>query len=724
MEGVKAKEFTCKEGLLLKEEQKLGKWKKRWMVLRVNEKGDPSLYYYQVDDYINECMPLGFVIPSSCTLFEYPAKNFSFELVSPPSYNGLSPRLPSHFRFQATNTEEYKSWMSVLGLYTMPIEEMHNAARSGADLTSTSHSSESAASYTTSPLTRSPNFQRLKNWENNEAVLIKLFPDVQLQAIVDALEFCHGNRNDAIDLLAEQNKLSNSTNQRNLLNGLEPRKLQNDGKLSDSKEMKRFEPSRHISSDMATVISTPSPFQPINDSLPNQIQKELLNIDSKYPNLFHPSPAHLLPSVSPVSTNSSIAPSSPSIISSSPLSPRAPSSTVCKPKALRVVLPSQMTSPVVPPLRLPVSNYEDQQQLQQQKQHQQQQKGHQNKQPSPPAPSALPPSTPTPPSLSGTPLTPSSYQSSNIQQYSHYVYYNQHHQNYQPLISPHSPNSNRTSPLIPRLSLQASPVQTTPISPLSPQYTNTSSTPTSPTAPSSPSSSASPRLHHQFTNYHYPYRQTSSLHNPSTIRHFEAYSSPLPLSPEFEDTSSYHSHSHPHYSHTSFAGYANYYQFGSPTLSGFVAGGHINNTLPNLGNTSDRKLNPITFRIVGATRNTYHMDYVVEIVTPELRWLVYRRYSNFAHLNSKLTKMDLAHPSKHVLPPKQFSLPPLASPFASDDLVNKRIEGLGAYLNSLVEDNSNTTKFFLSHPIGQAFIDPHISSNDHNKFVNNISNEN
>lgn len=46
MDGVR--EFTCKEGLLLKEEQRLGKWKKRWMVLRVNEKGDPSLYYYQV----------------------------------------------------------------------------------------------------------------------------------------------------------------------------------------------------------------------------------------------------------------------------------------------------------------------------------------------------------------------------------------------------------------------------------------------------------------------------------------------------------------------------------------------------------------------------------------------------------------------------------------------------------------------------------------------------
>jgi hypothetical protein len=46
------REFTCKEGLLLKEEPKLGKWKKRWMVLRVNERGDPSLYYYKVLIYL------------------------------------------------------------------------------------------------------------------------------------------------------------------------------------------------------------------------------------------------------------------------------------------------------------------------------------------------------------------------------------------------------------------------------------------------------------------------------------------------------------------------------------------------------------------------------------------------------------------------------------------------------------------------------------------------
>lgn len=51
-------------------------------------------------------------------------------------------------------------------------------------------------------------------------------------------------------------------------------------------------------------------------------------------------------------------------------------------------------------------------------------------------------------------------------------------------------------------------------------------------------------------------------------------------------------------------------------------------------------------------------------------------------------KMELAHPSKHVMPPKQFSLPP-----ASDDLVNRRVESLGIYLNSLVEDNPSNAKY-------------------------------
>lgn len=150
--------------------------------------------------------------------------------------------------------------------------------------------------------------------------------------------------------------------------------------------------------------------------------------------------------------------------------------------------------------------------------------------------------------------------------------------------------------------------------------------------------------------------------------------------------------------------------------------GNINNSgFFTFGGLPSPKKKPlISFRIVGATRNTYYMDYIVEVVTPELRWLVYRRYSNFSLLNSKLVKMELAHPSKNIMPPKQFSLPPFPPPFASDDLVNKRIDGLGAYLNSLVEDNLANAKFFLNHPMGQAFLDPHITSNEHNKVVNNI----
>jgi hypothetical protein len=111
------------------------------------------------------------------------------------------------------------------------------------------------------------------------------------------------------------------------------------------------------------------------------------------------------------------------------------------------------------------------------------------------------------------------------------------------------------------------------------------------------------------------------------------------------------------------------------------------------------------------------MDYIVEVITPELRWLVYRRYSNFSLLNAKLLKLGIAHPSKNIMPPKQFSLPPFPSPFASDDLVQRRIDGLGSFLNSLVDEHY---RFFLNHPIGQTFIDPHIASNEHNKIVNNL----
>jgi hypothetical protein len=111
-------------------------------------------------------------------------------------------------------------------LYTMAIEDLHHLAQSGSDLVR-SHSDESCSE--TPVLNRSPSQLRTKYagvhgerkgeggkevssnnvyrlWEDNEAVLKKLFPDVEPQTIIDALEFCHGNRNDAIDLLAEQNK--------------------------------------------------------------------------------------------------------------------------------------------------------------------------------------------------------------------------------------------------------------------------------------------------------------------------------------------------------------------------------------------------------------------------------------------------------------------------------------------------------------------------------------
>lgn len=744
------------------------------MVLRVNEKGDPSLYYYQVDDYINECMPLGFVVPSCCTLFEYPAKNFAFELVSPPSYNGLSPRPATHFRFQATNLDEFKSWISVLSLYTMPIEEMYNVARNGIEPVR-SHSCESVAQ---SPLTRSPTNIRSKEWEDNEAVLMKLFPDVELQTIVDALEFCRGNRNDAIDLLAEQNKLSSSTNNKNLVNGLSPQNEVTSGQLKRAKSTMNL-------SDTPDLMSSPSPF------LSPDFSSSELDKDSITP---------LPPPVPPLSLSGlSLSSSSEEI---SPSLPPLPSVSVYKPKPLRAISPYQasqslslsdslsLSNPnplsrsrihIVPPLQLPLPQTYEPEQTHPHKNQQGQnntsvQQVHNNSQEkensikeeeedkenhetqylhlrqllqkkpiSPPNQEiSSVPSIPSISSHSSTPQTSPSYEkkvpfpsvsspsSSSVKKLSpltipssppppppsqHYLYYNQHqqqdhNQNYQPLVSPHSASSLSSSHQ-PHISIS---LQSTPHSPLS--LESTPRTPQSPSSPTSPTyASPSPRLHHQFTQqYRYSYRSAPSIGGHSTINHFEAYSSPsLDLS---DDSSSYHSHSHP-----GFGGLSNYNIVGSPNSSG-----GFSPSSPNYGKFQSainsqnqyKPANPISFRIVGATRNTYYMDYIVEVVTPDLRWLVYRRYSNFSLLNSKLLKMELAHPSKNVMPPKQFSLPSFPPAFASDDLVNRRVDSLGIYLNSLVEDNPCNAKFFLGHPLGQAFINPHITSNEHNKFVNNL----
>jgi len=54
---------------------------------------------------------------------------------------------------------------------------------------------------------------QLSNFGGEQAVLIELFPDVEADIILDALDFCDGNRNAAIQLLAKQNRLSTPTDE-------------------------------------------------------------------------------------------------------------------------------------------------------------------------------------------------------------------------------------------------------------------------------------------------------------------------------------------------------------------------------------------------------------------------------------------------------------------------------------------------------------------------------
>jgi len=62
----------------------------------------------------------------------------------------------------------------------------------------------------------------------------------------------------------------------------------------------------------------------------------------------------------------------------------------------------------------------------------------------------------------------------------------------------------------------------------------------------------------------------------------------------------------------------------------------------------------------------------------------------------------------------------------SGELVQGRIDGLGKYLHSLIDRDpldkvgNDGARFFLSHPIGQAFVNPRIPSNEFNKVVNTL----
>lgn len=46
----------------------------------------------------------------------------------------------------------------------------------------------------------------MRDWGDEEAVLLEMFPDVAVDVVLDALDFCNGNRNDAILLLSKQNR--------------------------------------------------------------------------------------------------------------------------------------------------------------------------------------------------------------------------------------------------------------------------------------------------------------------------------------------------------------------------------------------------------------------------------------------------------------------------------------------------------------------------------------
>lgn len=114
-----------KEGLLLIEGSEMRRWKKRWTVLR-REKEEAFLYFYKVDDFINKSSHLGSLNVNTCSIFQYPAKPYSFELVFPPYESQTGFIQPAeHFRFQALNNEERDSWVAALTPFTRPVEEMH-----------------------------------------------------------------------------------------------------------------------------------------------------------------------------------------------------------------------------------------------------------------------------------------------------------------------------------------------------------------------------------------------------------------------------------------------------------------------------------------------------------------------------------------------------------------------------------------------------------------------
>jgi len=197
------------------------RWKKRWIVLR-REKEGSFLYFYKVDDFINKSSHLGSLNVNTCSIFQYFAKPFSFELVFPPSESQTGFIQPAeHFRFQASNNEERDSWMVALTPFTRPVEEMHqNLIVQRHSLQYDMIQSQPISSYTP-PSSDPPRYsldsksknleklappKKLRDWGDEEAVLLEMFPDVAVDVVLDALDFCNGNRNDTILLLSKQNR--------------------------------------------------------------------------------------------------------------------------------------------------------------------------------------------------------------------------------------------------------------------------------------------------------------------------------------------------------------------------------------------------------------------------------------------------------------------------------------------------------------------------------------
>eukprot|EP01111_Echinosteliopsis_oligospora_P011974 TRINITY_DN4058_c2_g1_i1.p1 TRINITY_DN4058_c2_g1~~TRINITY_DN4058_c2_g1_i1.p1 ORF type:complete len:591 (+),score=174.10 TRINITY_DN4058_c2_g1_i1:83-1774(+) len=185
---------TIEEGLLLKEEISEGKWKKRWAVLSLVGT-TASLSFYKISDYMNKKPPLGIISLSSCNLCSYTALPHAFDIIEPPQYNSFTSALPAtHHRFQATKQKDFNVWFSAIGSYTVTKSELR---RSIGLL-------DSSFALIPDPMEKVEKQNVKKDWKEDESYirLAELFPELQAYILVEALEFCSGDFNQALLLLA------------------------------------------------------------------------------------------------------------------------------------------------------------------------------------------------------------------------------------------------------------------------------------------------------------------------------------------------------------------------------------------------------------------------------------------------------------------------------------------------------------------------------------------